>query len=78
MTRKNETVTSISLAINLLDEYDKEIFDHVMKKGSRKKSGYLKRLIYNDMMGIGKREMTITTHEIEDEEMDEEAMKGFF
>lgn len=44
--------TSITVSIDLNDEHEKKLFDYVMSKGSRKKSGYIKRLIYADMERI--------------------------
>lgn len=44
--------TSITVSIDLEDEHERKLFEYVMSKGPRKKSGYIKRLIHADMVGI--------------------------
>jgi hypothetical protein len=69
--------TSISVSIDLTDEFEKELFQHVMSKGARKKSGYIKRLIHADMLGIRNRELTTTVmDDVEDD--DRRAMMDSF
>jgi hypothetical protein len=64
--------TSISISIDLTDEFESELLKWVESKGN--KSRYIKRLIHNDK--LGKKEMTITTHEVVEDSHEE--MKGFF
>jgi len=52
----NTTKTSISVSIDLEDDYERELFEYLMSKGARKKSGYIKRLIHADMLANKKRE----------------------
>lgn len=69
--------TSISVSIDLTDDFERLLFNYVVNKGN--KSRFLKRLIYNDMAGIQTaRETTITTHEEEAPTEIINAMKGFF
>lgn len=42
--------TSITVSIDLDDDYEREIFEYLMSKGTRKKSGYIKRLVHADML----------------------------
>jgi len=44
--------TSITVSIDLEDEHERKLFEYVMSKGSRKKSGYIKRLIHADMVKL--------------------------
>jgi hypothetical protein len=74
---KDPTKTSISVSIDLNDPFEKSLYDHVMSKGTRKKSGYIKRLIHADKIGVVIQEVTTTTHHIEENE-NKEAMLGFF
>jgi len=69
--------TSITVSIDLLDEHEKKLFKYVMSKGARKKSGYIKRLIHEDMMGISKQALPIVVVDDEDED-DKDAMMGAF
>lgn len=63
--------TSITVSIDLTDEHEKALFDYVMSKGARKKSGYIKRLIHADMVGITKKELTTTVvDDVEDDDRD--------
>ena len=62
--------TSISISIDLEDDFEKELFEYVMSKGKRKKSSYLKRLIYADKIGVARQE--ITTSVADDAEADED------
>jgi hypothetical protein len=64
--------TCISISIDLTDEFESELLKYVESKGN--KSRYIKRLIHADQ--LGRKEMTITTHEIVEEDNSE--MKGFF
>ena len=66
----------ISISINLNDEIECKLLDHVDKKGNRSK--FLKRLIYDDLMQV-QRQITTTTHFEEPITIDEdsEAMQGF-
>lgn len=65
--------TCITASIDIDDPFENSLLDHVKSKGNR--SRYIKRLIYNDMMGA-MRQVTTTIHEEPDE--DREAMGGFF
>lgn len=68
--------TSITVSIDLDDEHEKKLFDYVMSKGPRKKSGYIKRLIHADMMGISE---VSPAYQVEDDdrEDDEDAEDKF-
>lgn len=70
--------TSITVSIDLADPHEKRLFDYVMSKGTRKKSGYIKRLIHADMVGVSE-PVTPVYKEIDNEldTEDVEAMKGF-
>lgn len=65
--------TSITVSIDLMDEFEASLLKHVISKGNRSK--YLKRLIYNDMIGV---KMQIATTVMEEEYENEEAVNGFF
>lgn len=71
--------TSITVSIDLDDEHEKKLFDYVMSKGPRKKSGYIKRLIHADMIGISEVSPVVYVEddESEDEEDDLKAMLDF-
>ena len=67
--------TVISIWVNMQDEMEKKMLDHVHAKGNRSK--YLKKLIYDDLMEV-RNLITATTHyenDIINEDTD--AMKGF-
>lgn len=66
----------ISISINLKDETECKLLEHVDKKGNRSK--FLKRLIYDDLMQVH-RQITTTTHFVEPETIDSDldAMQGF-
>lgn len=59
--------TTISIAIDLEDEVEVELLNHVKNKGNRSK--YIKRLIYDDMMGINKK---MSSAPIQHEENDDD------
>jgi len=68
--------TVLSIWIDLTDEMESKLLNHVKSKGNR--SRYLKKLIYDDLMQV-QRQITTRTHYVEDEvSLDMEAMKGFF
>lgn len=73
MTRK-----IIPFSLNLDDEIELKLFQHLQKKSNRSK--YLKRLIYDDLMGVKNipfvAQTTTQTSE-EDLEDDSEAMESF-
>jgi len=48
--------TSITVSIDLEDDYERKIFEYLMSKGKRKKSGYIKRLVHTDMLENTKKE----------------------
>lgn len=66
--------TSITVSIDLNDEHEMALYNHVMSKGSRKKSGYIKRLIHADMIGENqyqyKIKSVVFTEEEENEDID--------
>ena len=66
--------TVISISIDLKDELESKLLAHVHSKGNR--SRYLKRLIYDDLMHV-QRQITTTTHYVEENEIDFESMEGF-
>ncbi len=69
--------TSITVSIDLTDPFEKELYEYVMSKGPRKKSGYIKRLIYADKMGISKNALTsLNTTFADDDEDDEDDKKA--
>ena len=67
--------TVISICIDLSDETEMKLLEHVHSKGNR--SRYLKRLIYDDLMQVH-RQITTTIHYEEDTTSDFEAMEAFF
>lgn len=67
--------TSITVSIDLEDEHERKLFEYVMSKGSRKKSGYIKRLIHADMVGIN--EGSTQREDVEEVEVEEEDFTGF-
>lgn len=64
--------TSITVSIDLNDEHEKALYEHVMSKGSRKKSGYIKRLIHADMIGENQYKYKLPPVVMQDEEEDDE------
>ena len=42
--------TSITVSIDTEVDYEKQIFDYVMSKGKRKKSGFIKQVLYDRMI----------------------------
>jgi hypothetical protein len=72
---KEELPQCITASIDLTDEFEVSLVKHVISKGNRSK--YLKRLIYNDMIGV-KQMVTTTVYEDEEEDDDIEAIEGFF
>ena len=65
--------TSITINIDLQDEWERKLFEHVKEKGN--KSRYLKRLIHDDLMGIRNLFTPTLTPELE---VKEEDLQGFF
>jgi hypothetical protein len=72
--------TSITVSIDLNDEHEMALYNHVMSKGSRKKSGYIKRLIHADMIGENQYQYKIKSVVMQDdvEDEDKEAMLHSF
>lgn len=70
--------TSITVSIDLTDPFEKELYEYVLSKGPRKKSGYIKRLIYADKMGISKTALNSlgTTFADDDEDDDDDVKKA--
>ncbi|MEK4255399.1 hypothetical protein [Ureibacillus sp. FSL K6-2830] len=64
----------IPISLNLNDEIDLRLLEHLNKKGNRSK--YLKRLIYDDLMGV-KKLITTAVHVEEEHDEDLDSMKGF-
>ncbi len=66
--------TVISIWVNLQDEIERKLLDHVRSKGNRSK--YIKRLIYDDLMMVRN---LVTTTTIVDDTLDDDAdsMKGY-
>lgn len=68
--------TCISTSIDLTNEFDRQLYEHVKKKGNQSK--YLRHLIYTDIM-LGARQLTTTIVTAqEEEEEDSEAANSFF
>lgn len=67
--------TSITVSIDLEDEHERKLFEYVMSKGSRKKSGYIKRLIHADMVGISEAKSVAHCEDVE--EIEEDNFKDF-
>lgn len=65
----------ISISISLTDELEIKLLEHLKKRTNVSK--YLKRLIYDDLMNIHPM-ITATTHPVEEDDEDIDAMKGFF
>ena len=65
--------TCITINIDLQDDWELKLFEHV--KGKKNKSRYLKRLIYDDLMGIKNLFTPTVTPELE---VKEEDLQGFF
>lgn len=65
--------TSITINIDLQDDWEVKLFEHV--KGKKNKSRYLKRLIHDDLMGVKNMIMATVTPDLE---IGEEEMAGFF
>lgn len=66
----------ISISINLIDDIEIELFEHLSKKSNRSK--YLKRLIYDDLKQVRNQITTTVEHFEETLDKDLEAMNGFF
>ncbi|RUL56445.1 hypothetical protein [Lysinibacillus antri] len=67
--------TVISIWMNLQDEMERKMLDHVHAKGNRSK--YIKRLIYDDLMEI-RNLVTATTHYAEETiDDDSDSMEAF-
>lgn len=71
-----KTKTSLTVSIDLKDEYEREIFEYVMSKGPRKKSGFIKRVLYAHKHSI--KEVATTVHVDVDAAEDKNAMQSFF
>lgn len=67
--------TTISVSIDLTDEFEGELLKHVTKKGN--KSRYIKRLIHEDMIGA-KRATNVSTEQNDHISEHKKAMAGFF
>lgn len=67
--------TTISVSIDLTDEFESELLKHVTKKGN--KSRYIKRLIHEDMLGT-KRATIVSIDQNDHTNEHKEAMAGFF
>lgn len=70
---KNEIPKCITTVFDPNDEFETSLAKHVVSKGNR--SRYIKRLIYNDMIGA-REQISTTVHEDLEEENNE--MAGFF
>lgn len=67
--------TTISVSIDLTDEFEGELLKHVTKKGN--KSRYIKRLIHEDMLGA-KRATIVSIDQNDHINEHKEAMAGFY
>lgn len=65
--------TTVSIAIDLDDEFEVKLLEHIKSKGNR--SRYIKRLIHEDMMGVQKVVAPVVVQEDED---DKDAMLSVF
>lgn len=66
--------TSITVSIDLLDAFEKEIYDYVMSQGKRKKSGFIKRVLYLHKLGVSENKPIIAQVEPSEEK---ENMESF-
>ena len=67
--------TVISIWMNLKDETERKMLEHVKAKGNRSK--YLKRLIYDDLMEV-RNMVTTTTQYVEETTNDDiDSMEAF-
>lgn len=67
--------TVISIWVNLQDEMERQLLDHVRSKGNRSK--YIKRLIYDDLMMLRNLVTTTTAYVKEEISDDTDSMKSF-
>lgn len=67
----------VSFSFDLADDIELKMFKHLKAKGPGKRSRYIRRLIYDDLMGV-KNLITTTTHEVEEDSSEDfDAMQGF-
>lgn len=68
--------TSISISIDLTDDFEKKLLKYVEGKGN--KSRYIKRLIHEDLMGVKALPVAVYQEEETDEDKEAAAKGGFF
>lgn len=70
--------TSITVSIDTEVDYEKQIFDYVMSKGKRKKSGFIKQVLYDRMISEkGVKSIPVVTVVEDDEEEKSSDFDGF-
>lgn len=74
MTNKKEIPSCITASFDPGDEFEMSLAAYVVSKGNR--SRYIKRLIYNDMMGV-QNQITATTSPVVESE-DRAEIEAFF
>ena len=66
----------VPISLNLEDETECKLFEHLKKKGKGNRSRYLKRLIYDDLMQIPN--IITSTVQVDDTDFEDvEAMESF-
>lgn len=67
----------VSFSFDLADDVELKMYNHLVSKGPGRRSRYIRRLIYDDLMGV-KNLITTTTHIVEEESSEDfDAMQGF-